>query len=101
VQPFVAEGASAVGVRERHDDEVTRFDGANVGPDRFDDADGLVSHDTSGLAVFHRLVRPEVATTDAGTRDGDEGVGRFDYAGVRDGRYSDVASAIYDSCSHV
>src|SRR5207253_949722 len=87
-------------VRERHDDEIARFDGADVCPNRFDDADGLVPHDTACVAWLHRLERPEVASADAGTRDGDEGVGWFDYAGVRDVLYSDVASAIHDSCSH-
>ena len=77
MQSFVAEDASAVGVRERHDDEIAGFHGANVGADGFDDADGLVSHAAAGIAVFHRLVRPEIAAADAGAADDYDRVGRL------------------------
>ena len=65
MQCFVAEDAGAVGVRKRHDDEIADFFTANVGPDSFYDADGLVSHAAVGFAVFHCLVRPEIAAADA------------------------------------
>jgi hypothetical protein len=48
VQPFVAEGAGAIGPGERHDDQISGFDGSHVGPHRFDYADGLMPHDTTG-----------------------------------------------------
>ena len=70
MQSFVAEDAGAVGVGERHDDEIADFHGANVGADGFDDADRLVSHAATGIAVFHGLVRPEIAAADAGAADG-------------------------------
>jgi hypothetical protein len=38
------------------DNEITGFDRANVGPDGFDYADRLVSHDTTAIGMFHRLV---------------------------------------------
>jgi hypothetical protein len=66
VQSFVAEDASAVGVRERHDDDAADFHGANIGADGFDDADGLVSHASARVAVFHCLVRPEIAAAAVG-----------------------------------
>src|SRR5947207_3889130 len=100
MQRFVAEDASAVGKRERHDDEIADFHGANVGPDGFDDADGLVSHAAAGIAVFHCLVRPEIAAAYAGAADGYDGIGRFDNAGVGDRLDSNVAGSVYYSCTH-
>jgi hypothetical protein len=100
VQPFPAEDAGAVGVQERRDDDVADLQVADVGADGLDDADELVSHTTAGLAVFHRLVRPEIAAADGGTGDDDEGVGRFDQAGVGDVLDTDVAGAEHDSCAH-
>ena len=44
VQALVAEGAGAVGERERHHDQVAALDGAHVGADVLDDADRLVAH---------------------------------------------------------
>jgi hypothetical protein len=71
----------AVGVGERHDNEITGLERANVG---FDDADRLVSHDTTAIGVFHRLVWPEIAAADAGAGDSDDRVGWLDKAGVGD-----------------
>jgi Bacterial regulatory helix-turn-helix protein, lysR family len=58
VQSFVAEDARAVGVGERHDDDVADVHGADVGADGFDDADGLVAHVAPDVAVFQCPVRP-------------------------------------------
>ncbi len=44
MQALVAEGAGAIGIGEGHDDQIADFHGANLGPDRFHDADGFVSH---------------------------------------------------------
>ena len=44
LQPLVAEHAGAVGVGERHHDDVAALHGADVGADGLDDADGLVAH---------------------------------------------------------
>ena len=100
VKPLVAELATAVGVRERHDDHIPGLHGAHVGADRLDDADGLVPHAAAGLAPVHRVVRPEVAAADAGAGDRDEGVGRLDQAGVGDVLDTDVAGAEHDGCTH-
>jgi len=101
VQPFVAEDAGAVGPRERRDHDVTDLDVADVAADRVDDPDELVAHALARLAVFHLVVGPEIAAADTGACDGDEGVGRFDEAGVGDGLDTDVAGAVHDSCAHV
>ena len=61
MQCFVAEDAGAVGARERHDDDIADFQGANIGASGFDDVDGLVSHAAADIVVFHCLVRPEIA----------------------------------------
>jgi hypothetical protein len=61
VQSFAAEGARAVGVGGRDDDDVAGFHGADVGTNGFDDADALVSHAAASLAGLHQVVRPEVA----------------------------------------
>src|SRR5439155_1677249 len=73
---------------------------ANFGADGLDDADGLVAHAAAGLAVFQRLVRPEIAAADGSAGDDDEGVGRPDQAGVGDGLDMDIAGAEHHSCMH-
>src|SRR5881409_545082 len=71
-----------------------------VGADGLDDADGLVAHAAAGLAVFHRLVRPEIAAADGSAGDDDEGIGRLNQAGVGDGLDMDIAGAEHHSCMH-
>jgi hypothetical protein len=95
VEPLVAEGAAAVRVRERHDDDITDVHGADVGAEVLDDAYGLMSHAAAGLVVFHRVVRPEIAAADAGAGDFDQGVGRLYQADVGYVLDTDVADAIH------
>jgi hypothetical protein len=52
VKPLVAEDADAVGVRERHDDKIADLHGADLVAHGLDDADGLVAHPATSLAVF-------------------------------------------------
>jgi hypothetical protein len=59
LQPFAAELACAIGIGEGHDDEVADVQGADVGADRLDDADGLVSHPPPGVVLPGGLVWPE------------------------------------------
>jgi hypothetical protein len=101
VKPLVAEGAGAVGVGERHDDEVAGVHGANVRADGLDHADGLMAHPATALARFQRPVRPQIAAADAGTGHADQGVGRLHQTGVGDALDPDVARAVQDSCAHV
>lgn len=70
----MAEVASAVGVGERHHDELAGFQGSNVGADCLDNADRLVAHQPAGLAGLQGLVRPKVAAADAGAGHANEGV---------------------------
>ena len=77
-----------------------RLHRANVGADGLDDADRLVSHAAAGIAMFHALVRPEIAAADAGAGDGDDRVGWLDKTGVGDVLDTNVAGAKHDSCTH-
>ena len=99
MQPFPAEGARTVGPDERCDDHVAGVECADVGADGLDGADELVPHTAAGLVALHRLVRPEIAAADRGAGDGDEGVGRLDQAGIRDGLDADVTGAVHHSCA--
>lgn len=64
-QTLAAERAGAVGVRERHDDEVALLDLRDLRSDVLDHADGLMAHASAGLAARHLVVRMEVAAADA------------------------------------
>jgi hypothetical protein len=100
LQAVLAEHAGAVRPRERRNDDVADLDGADVGADGLDDADELVTHPLTDLAVPHLVVRPQVAAADAGAGDADERVARFDDPGVRHVLDANVACAVHDSCSH-
>ena len=71
----MAEVAGAVGIGERHDDQIAILHFAHVGADRLDDADGLVAHAAASLGRLHLLVRPEIAAADAGAGDAHERIG--------------------------
>jgi hypothetical protein len=49
---------------------------------------------------LHRPVGPEVAAADRGARDRDDGIGRFDQAGIGDGLDADVESGVHHSRAH-
>ena len=100
LQTCLAEDAGAIRPRERRDDDVTGFHGADVVADGLDDADELVPHPLARLAGLHLVVGPEVAAADGGTGDHDESVGGFNEVGVGDGLDTNVAGAVHDSCSH-
>ena len=97
VKSFVTEDAGAVGVRERHDEDIADVHRANVGADGLDDADRFVSHSAAGLAVLHRLVWPEIAAADGGMADGEDGVGWLDQSGIGHGLDTNVAGLVHDS----
>jgi hypothetical protein len=100
MQALVAEGAGAVRERERHHDEVTWLDVADLGADVLDDADRLVAHRPPGLLPLEGCVRPEIAAADAGADDADDRVGRLLDPRVGDVLDPDVPSRVHDSCSH-
>jgi len=97
---LVTEFAGTIGKCERHNDEITRFDGANVAPYGFDDADSFVPHHTASVAMFHFLVGPKIAPTNAGAGHSDDGVGWLDDASVRDIFDPHVSSPEHDRCTH-
>ena len=100
LQTLLAEHTGAVGPQERRDDDVSGLDSLDVGANGLDDADELVAHAAAGVAVLHRLVRPEVAAADGGAGDGDERVGGLDQAGVRNSLDANVTRAEHDGCAH-
>ena len=100
LQPLMAEHARAVRERERHDHEIARLQGPHVGADVLDHADRLVSHVAAGIAALHRLVRPQIATADAGVGDPDECVGRLDEARVGHVLDANVARGVHHCRAH-
>jgi len=88
------------GKRERHDDDITAPDFADLTAHCFHNPDRLVSHHTAGVGWFHSLIRPEIAPANAGTRDRHDRVGWFNDPGVRHVLNPNVAGAIHDSCPH-
>ena len=97
---LATEFAGAIGKRERHDDEITRFDGMNVAPYGFDDADSFVPHHTAGVALFHFLVGPKIAPANAGAGHSNDCVGWLDDVSVRDVFDPHVSSFEHDGCTH-
>ena len=98
VESLVAEDAGAVGVGERHDDQLSDLYGAHVGSDCLDHTDRLVAHGSAALRRLHKVVRPEIAAADTGVSHPYDRIGRLDESGVRDildpnisGRYMTVA----------
>ena len=59
-----------------------------------------VAHPAAAVAVFHRLVGPEIAAADGVAGDGDERVGRLDQPGIGDVLDTDVPGAEHDSQLH-
>jgi hypothetical protein len=55
---------------------------------------------TAPCVRLHQVVRPEIAATDTGARDPEEGVRGLDDAGVEHGLDLDVAGLVHDGCSH-
>ena len=97
----MAEDAGAVGVCERHDDEIAAFHGANILTNGFNDADCLMSHAAARVAVRHHLVGPEIAAADGGTADDHERVSWLDKAGVGNSPDTNVACAVHEGCAHL
>jgi hypothetical protein len=100
VKPLAAEGAGAVGERERHHDQVARLDGTDVRADVLDDADRLMAHRASGLGALQLGVRPQIAAADAGAGDPHDRVGRIDDGNVGHVLDANVAGGIHEGGSH-
>src|SRR5581483_619223 len=85
---------------ERPDHELAGLDDADVTPDGFDHTDILVTHRGGALAGLDASVRPQVRAADARRRQADDGVGRFDDAGVVATFQTDVTGSVEDGASH-
>src|SRR2546423_5458964 len=97
---LVAELTGPIGKGERHYDQITAFDLANVRAHIFDDADRLVSHDTATISAFHIFVRPQIAAANACASDSDDRVGWLDNFGVRHVLDAHIPSLKHYSCTH-
>ena len=74
-EPFLAEQATAVGIGERHDDDLPAPDRLHAAADILDDPDRLVAHALT-FDVGPAVVGPQVASADASAGDSDDGVCR-------------------------
>jgi predicted metal-dependent enzyme (double-stranded beta helix superfamily) len=97
---FPAEDARSVRPEKRRNDQVAGVDRLHIGADCLDDSDELVPHPPPGVGVRHRLVRPQVAPADRGSRHTNESICGVDQASVRDILDPDVAGFVHDGCAH-
>jgi hypothetical protein len=74
--------------------------GFDIGADRLDDSEELVTHSPAGVIVRHGLVRPQVAAADRRARDANERVRGVDQPGVRDILDPHVAGAVHQCRPH-
>src|SRR5205823_2407842 len=84
VQPAPAERAGAVRPEERRSDEFARLDRADIVTNGLDAPNELMPHTPSGLARFHRLVRPKITPADPSPRDAHKRIGRIDQSSIGD-----------------
>jgi hypothetical protein len=73
---------------------------ANVTPNVFDDADRLMVHNPAAIDVFHLLIRPQIASTNAGARDANDRVGWIDDFWLTHILDANIASLIHYRCTH-
>src|SRR4051812_44001981 len=100
LEALLAEEARAVGVGERHDDEIAGLDRADIPPDLLDNADRLVTHDPRTVVRLEVLVGPEVGAANAGTRDADHPIGRRLDLRIGDVLDPNVACRIHHCAAH-
>src|SRR2546428_9195884 len=96
----MTEFASAIGIRERHHDEMAFLHLVDVGSDGFDDADGFVSHSASLCGRCQVVIRPEIAAADTGSGDANKRVSGLLDCGVGHVLNSNVPSAVHNGCTH-
>ena len=96
-----ADLAGVVGGEERPDDELAGFDRGDLGADCFDDADVFVAHRSGPGHGLDPAVRPQVRAADAGRRQPDDGVGRFEDGGIVTLFEADVVGGVQDCTLHV
>lgn len=84
LQTVLAELTRAIGPCKGSDHQIALFHLAHFGTHIFDETDELMAHASSGLAGFHLVVGPKIASADAGARSADQSVGGLNEVGVRD-----------------
>jgi hypothetical protein len=100
MQSFLTENAGSIGPSKRRGDQIANLNFADIRSHSFDDANELVSHAATSFAGWHSFVGPEVTAANGSTGDDQEGVGWFNYLGVGNILYTNVASPIHNSCTH-
>src|SRR5262249_11727300 len=98
-KPPTTEDARAVGNQERRNNEIADLELLNVSTDLLDDANQLVPHPPPSLARLHRLVRPQLAAADRGSRDTHKRTMRLDQTRVRHVLDSNIARRVHHSCA--
>jgi hypothetical protein len=101
LKPVVAKHARAVGERERHDNEITSLNRSNVCADVFHHTYRFVPHYATGVAALHFLIWPQIAPTNARSRDTNDGISRLDDLRIGYVLDPNVACAIHHSCPHI
>src|ERR1044072_10007346 len=96
LQTLPTELASAVRPCNRCDHEVAFAHSADLRAHFLDRADELVTHPIADLTRLHRVVRPKIAAANAGARDADERVGRFDQPCIWNVLDAHVGSGIHN-----
>jgi hypothetical protein len=99
-QAFPAEDAGSVRPEKRRTNQVAGVDRLHIGADCLDDPDELVPHPPTGVGVRHRLVWPQIAAADCGSRDTNESVCGVDQESVRNLLDPDITGFIHDGCAH-
>src|SRR5438445_1709846 len=100
LKPIMAKHACTVGECERHDNEITAFNPSNVCADVFDHTYRFVPHHTTGVAVLHFLIWPQIAPANARAGDPNDSIRRLDDLRIWHVLNANVASAIHHSCAH-
>jgi hypothetical protein len=95
-----ADLAGVVGGEEAADDELPRFDGADVAADLLDDSGVLVSDRGRPVDVLDAAIAPQVQAADAGGGQADDRVGRLLDLRVRAVFDADVAGRVQNCSSH-
>jgi hypothetical protein len=99
-QTLSTENTRSVRPEKRRHNLVADPEGLDLGADRLDDPNELVAHPPTRIIALHRLIGPEIATTDRGTRDANECVRGIDESGVRDILHPNIASFVHHCRPH-
>jgi hypothetical protein len=100
LQMVVTKLARAVRIGEGHRHQVAFFQCSNTGANFFHHSDSFVPHALRAVFGPPRMVRPKIASADAGARDPNQGVGLFLDRCVGHVLNANVARSLHDCCAH-